>query len=160
LNEVVYKLIEDLQKWRTERADEIEKEKILGLATISKLEILSQYVFRNSNPAIFGVRVVAGKIKTGIPLIDNNGEEIARVKGLQVEKTSVNEAKPGQELAISLPGTNFERQLKESKYLYVDISERQFKDFKKNKDLLSADELKTLEEIAAIKRKKNMSWGM
>lgn len=159
-NPVVYKIIEDLQKWRKDKAEQIEKEKLLGLATISKLEVLGQYVFRNSNPAIFGVRVSAGKIKTGIPLIADNGEEIARVKGLQVEKASVNEATPGQELAISLPGVNFERQLKEVKYLYADISERQFKDFKKNKDLLSAEELKTLEEIAVIKRKKNISWGM
>jgi len=158
-NNIVYRLIEDLQKWRTERSAEIEKERMLGLATICKLEILGQYVFRNSNPAIFGVKILAGKIRVGIPLIDNTGADISRVKSLEADKSSVKEAKQGQELAMALSGVNFERQLKETKYLYANISEKQFKAFKENKDLLSADELKALQEIADIKRKKDVNWG-
>jgi translation initiation factor 5B len=158
-NDVVYKLIEDLQKWRSERSAEIEKEKLMGLATICKLEILPQYIFRNSNPAIFGVRVIAGKAKTNLPLIDNNGEEVARIKSLQHEKSSVQEATQGQELAMALPGINFERRLKEIRFLYADLSEKQFRAFKENKDLLSSDEIKALGEIADIKRKKSALWG-
>ena len=158
-NEVVYKLIEDLQEWRTRKHEEIERERMLGLATICKLEILHKHVFRNSNPAVFGVRVAAGKLNKGILLVDENDEEIARVKEMQVEKATVDEAKEGQELAIALPGTTFDRQLKESRYLYANISEKQFRHFKDNKDLLSAQELKVLQEIADIKRKKNETWG-
>jgi translation initiation factor 5B len=152
MNEVVYKLIDDLKEWRTIRNAEIEKEKLMGLATICKLEILPQYVFRNLNPAIFGVKVLAGKLRVGIPLIDEHGEEIARVKSIQRDKVSVDEAKEGDELALALPGVNFERRLKESKYLYANINDKQFKDFKKNKDLLSAGELKVLQEISIIKK--------
>ncbi len=158
-NDVVYKLIEDLQKWRKERSAEIEKEKLMGLATICKLEILHQYMFRNSNPAIFGVKVLAGKARVGIPLIDNNGEEVARIKSLQREKSSVNEATQGQELAMALPGITFDRRLKDIKYLYAQLSEKQFRAFKENKDLLSVEEMKVLGEIADIKRKKDISWG-
>ncbi len=159
-NPIIYKLIEDLQKWRKEKLSEIERDKILGLATISKLEILHQYIFRNSAPAIFGVRVITGKIKTGIPLIDNSGESVARLKSLQVEKESVKEALEGAELAISLPGIAFDRKLKEKNFLYADLSEKQFKEFKKHKDLLSSSELKVLQEIADIKRKGNENWGL
>jgi len=159
-NPVVYKLIEDLQDWRKDRQSEIERERMLGLATICKIEILPKYIFRNSNPAIFGVRVVTGKITKGINLIDENGEDVAKVKSLQLEKASVEEANAGDELAISLPGINFERKLADKKYLYADISAKQFKQFKENKDLLSADELKVLQEIADIKRKKEEDWGL
>jgi len=158
-NDVVYKLIEDLQKWRKNKQAEIEREKMLGLATICKLEILPKYVFRNSNPAIFGVRIVAGKLKVGIPMIDDKGEQVARVKSLQHEKETVVEAKEGQELALALPGIAFDRRLKDVKYLYADISENQFKQFKKNKELLSANELKVLQEIVVTKQKKNLNWG-
>ncbi len=158
-NDVVYKLIEDLQKWRKEKSAEIEKEKLMGLATICKLEILNQYVFRNSNPAIFGVKVLAGKARTGIPLIDNNGEEVARIKSLQHDKATVNEAMQGQEIAMALPGITFDRRLKDIKYLYANLSEKQFRAFKDNKELLSADEMRVLGEIADIKRKKEVSWG-
>jgi translation initiation factor 5B len=153
MHEVIFKLIEELQEWRTKRAKEIELEKMLGLATICKLEILPQYLFRNSNPAIFGVRVVAGKVKVGIPLMDENGEEVARVKSLELEKASVVEGKQGNELAMALPGVNFERRLKGIKYLYAYISDKQAKQFKANKELLSGDELKVLQEVADIKLK-------
>lgn len=158
-NEVIYKLIEDLQIWRKEKQDEIEREKLMSLATICKLEILHKHVFRNSNPAIFGIRVLAGKVRLRIPLINENGEEIARIKSLQIDKTSVEEAKEGDELAISLPGITFDRKLKETKYLYSDMSENQVKNFKKNKDLLSTNELKILQEIVDIKSKKKEGFG-
>ncbi len=160
-NDVVYRLIEDLQKWRSERSAEIEKERLMGLATICKLQVLEQYVFRNLNPAIFGVRILAGRLKNNLPLIDENDQDIARVKAIQSDKHSVEEAEEGKEVAISLPGVNFERQIKNKgvKYLYSQVSESQFKAFKKNKDLLSQGEIKTLSEIAEIKRKKNLEWG-
>lgn len=151
-NNVIYKLIEDLAIWRKEKQAEIEKEKLMQLSTICKLEILPNYVFRNSNPAIFGVKVIAGKAKVGLPLIDDKGEEVARIKSLQHEKSSVDIAKEGQELALALPGIAFDRRLKDVKYLYANISEKQFKQFKENKDLLSASELKVLQEISLIKK--------
>jgi len=149
-NDVVYKLIEDLKLYRKNKQAEIEREKLLGLATICKLQILPEFVFRNSNPAIFGVRVLAGKLKVGIPLMDEKGEEVARVKSIQHEKAAVQQATEGQELALALPGVAFDRRLKEVKYLYAYISDKQFKDFKKNKELLSANELKVLQEMSII----------
>jgi hypothetical protein len=43
--------------------------------------------------------------------------------------------------------------------LYSDISDSQFRNFKKNKDLLSSAEISALQEIATIKREKNPEWG-
>lgn len=157
---VVYKLIENLTLWRQERQEELLKETMLGLATITKLEILPNYVFRNSNPAIFGVKIAAGKAKTGIPFISDDGLDLARLKSLQLDKESVNEATEGQECAAAFPGITFDRRLKETKYLYANISEAQYKQFKKNKELLSSSEIKVLEEIAQIKRKKREDWGL
>ena len=159
-DEVIYKLIENLEKWRNEKASEIEKRRLMELATICKLTILHKYVFRNSNPAIFGVRIEAGKLKPNLPLIDSKGEKVARVKNIQSENKKVEEAKEGMEIAISLPGINFERRLNEIERLYTDISESQFKKFKKNKDLLTQNEIKTLQEIFEIKRKTNEGWGV
>lgn len=159
-NDVVYKLIEDVVEYRKQKAQEIEKVRLMDLATITKLEILHQYMFRNSNPAVFGIKVIGGKVRKDLNLIDEAGQKVARVKNLELDKKSVDEANLGQELAISLPGVNFERALKDKKFLYSDISESQFKNFKKNKDILSQDEIKTLQEIAEIKRKDKPEWGM
>jgi len=159
-DDVIYKLIENLEEFRLEKSKEIEKIRLMGLATICKLEILNQYVFRNSNPAIFGVKVLAGKLKKDLNLINEQGEKIARVKNIQSDKKSVDEAKQDMEVAVSLPGINFERVLGDKKYLYTDISESQFKTFKKNKDLLSENEKKILQELAEIKRRDKDDWGL
>ncbi len=150
-DEVIYKLIEDLLEFRIEKKKEIEKKRLMGLTTLCKLKILHQYVFRNSNPAIFGVKIEAGKLISGLNLIDNMEEKIGRIKNIQSENKSIDYATENMEVAISLPGVNFERQLKDTELLYSNISESQFKNFKKNKDLLSEKEKKLLQEIAEIK---------
>jgi len=64
------------------------------------------------------------------------------------------------EVAISMPGMNFERKLKDKEFLYSDISESQFRKLKKNKELLSPKEMTLLQEIAEIKRRAQPDWGM
>lgn len=159
-NEVVYKLIEDVQKWRKEKQKEIDRERMMSLTTVCKLEILHNHIFRNSNPAIFGVRVLGGKLTTRTELIDEKDEPIAKVKAIQHDKASVEEATEGQEVAISLPGIAFDRKLQGTKFLYSNMGEKAFKNFKQHKDLLSQAEIRTLQEIADLKRRKNEMWGI
>jgi len=159
-HKVIYKLIEELLEYQKEKRSEIQREKLMKLATICKLKILPQYIFHNSNPAVFGVKVEAGKLKPQTLLINKEGEEIAKVKDIQEEKNKVQQAEQGQEVAISLPGINFERQLAETQELYSNISAYQFQEFKKNKDLLTKDEIQILQKIAQIKRKQKPTWGV
>ena len=159
-NEVVYKIIEELLLYQKEKRNEIEREKLMSLATICKLKILHQYVFRNSNPAVFGIEVEVGKLKANTILVNNQGEEIAKVKAIQEEKNKIQKAEQGMQVAISLPGTTFDRQLESENYLYSNLSQHQFREFKKNKELLTQNEIQLLQEIAKIKRKDNLSWGI
>ena len=151
-DEVIYKLIENLVEFRAEKTKEIEKKRLMQLTTIFKIKILPQYVFRNTNPAIFGIKVEAGKLIKGLNLISAEGEKIGKIKNIQSQNKSVEQVNEGMEVAISVPGTNFERKLKDKNFLYSDITESQFKNFKKNKDLLNPNELKVLQEIAEIKK--------
>ena len=158
-DEVIYKLIENLIKFRDENRKEIEKKKLMQLTTLCKLKILPQYVFRNTKPAIFGVKIEAGKAVSNTNLIDKENEKIGRIKNIQSENKSVEEATEGMEVAISIPGLNFERQLKTKEFLYSDMGETQFRNFRKNRDLLSSKELSLLQEIAELKRKEKEDWG-
>jgi translation initiation factor 5B len=158
--DVVYKLIDDLKLFQEEKRKEVERQKLMALASIFKVKILHQYVFRNTNPAIFGVAVEKGKLVPGIRMISETGEEIGRVKAIQSSGKSIEEATPGREVAISVPGSNFERKIKNFQYLYSDLGEKQFRDFKKNKELLSQDEISALQEIAEIKRREKITWGV
>ena len=160
INEVIYRLIEDLLKFQEEKQNEIKREKLMKLTSVCKLKILHQYVFRNSNPAVFGVAVEAGKLKRGVTLIDEQGNKIARVKDVQENQEKIEQAEQGKEVAISLPGIMFDRKLADLDYLYSDLTEHQFRQFKENKNLLSQDEIQTLQKIAQIKRKQKVTWGV
>ena len=151
-NDVVYKIIEDLVYFRNAKANEIEKKRLMQLSSICKLKILHEYVFRNTKPAIFGVRVEAGKAIPNITLIDEKGEKVGRIKNMQSENKPVSEAIEGMDLAISVPGINFKHMLGNRNFLYSDITDSQSKVFKKNKDLLSGKELQVLMEIEQVKK--------
>ncbi|MDP1729539.1 MAG: translation initiation factor IF-2 [archaeon] len=158
--EVVYKLIEKLKEWKIEKRNAIEKEKLLSLATIGSVKVLEQFVFRNSNPAVFGVKIEAGTLKPGITLIDDQLEEIGTIRNIQMEKETIKVATRGMEVAISVSGANFERQIKGKAVLYSDISPQMFKKFKENKELLTKDEIDFLQKISQIKRAKQPTWGV
>jgi len=158
-NPVVYKLIEDLEKWKDEKLQESERKKLDELPRICKLTILD-FVFRNSSPAVFGVEVNGGILKNRERFINKDDVKIGQIKEIQHEKNNVQEATKGQEVAVSIPGVNFERQLKVGEPLYTNLSETEFRKFKKHKDLLSAEEKSALQEIAQIKRRENTTWGI
>jgi hypothetical protein len=79
---------------------------------------------------------------------------------MQHERNNLDRAEKGKEIAISMPGVNFERQLKTGENLYSNLSEFQFRKFKEHKDLLTSEEKQILQEIAAIKRKEKVTWGI
>ncbi len=149
--EVIYRIIDDLLKWQDERRKQLLKEKLLELASIAKVEILHKYVFRNSNPAIFGVKVLGGKIIPNIKLIDDKGNEVGRIKGIQEGKESITEASEGKEVAISVSGQNYERHIKQLTTLYCDMGPKQYRQLKENKEILSDGEKRVLMELGTIK---------
>lgn len=158
-NEVVYKLIEDFIEWKENKIKKIERKKLSELPAICKLKILD-FVFRNSNPAVFGVKVETGVLQKNLVFINQNNQKISHIKEIQHERKNVQQAISGQEVAISMPGVNFERQLVIGDNLYTNLGESQFRKFKEHKKLLSPDEKKVLQEIAEIKRRENQTWGV
>jgi translation initiation factor 5B len=150
--EVVYRLIDELSKWQQERRDQILKDKLMELAPIAKVEILHKYVFRNSNPAIFGVKVLGGKIRPNMKLIDDKGAEVGRIKGIQEGKESIQQATEGMEVAISVAGQNYERHIAQLKNLYTEMGQRAYRELKENKNILTDSEKRVLMEIGEIKK--------
>ncbi len=158
-NPVVYKIIEDFEVWKQERIKQIERKKLEQLPSVCEINILP-FVFRNSNPAVFGIKILKGKLKQESKIIDRDNNKVGRVKSLQHEKNNIQEATEGQEVAVSIPGVNFDRQLEQGQNLYTDLSETQFRKFKEHKELLTQAEKQVLMKIAEIKRKSSPTWGV
>ena len=157
---VIYKLIEDFEKWQQEAKKQLEAMEIEHLHRPCKLKIMKGYVFRQSNPAIVGVDVLAGTLKVGTPLMKKDGNPITEAKSIQQEQENIEKAEKGKQVAVSLPNVTIGRQLHEEDILYSAIPEEHFRKLKEFKKYLSHEEIEILKEIAEIMRKSNPMWGI
>ncbi|MFH1591871.1 MAG: translation initiation factor IF-2 [Candidatus Woesearchaeota archaeon] len=159
-NNVIYKILDDYDDWVEQSKREEEQKELKEIIFPAKVQILRGCVFRQSHPAIVGVRVLAGKLKNGAPLIKEDGSKAGEIKSVQLDGENVSEAGKNEEVAISLPGITVGRQVDEDTILYTDVSDKDFVKLKKLKKFLKGDEIEVLKEIAIIKRKAAPLWGI
>lgn len=156
---VIYTLMEEYQQWYEGASKDVDAEVRKEIVHPGKILFLDDHTFRVSNPAIIGVRVLAGRIAVGHKLIREDGKRIGEVKSIRLEETNVTEAKQGQEVAMALDGPMVGRQIKEGQSFYTDIPGR---DARKLVDMgrLNADERDVLDQVIRIRRKEDRFWGM
>ncbi|MBS3056402.1 MAG: translation initiation factor IF-2 [Candidatus Aenigmarchaeota archaeon] len=159
-SDVIYRLIEEYEEWTKNKTREIEQEKINSVTRPGKIKLIPGCVFRANNPAIVGCEVVSGIVHSGAHMMRVDGTEIGIVKQLQQEGENVESGKVGDRLAISIIGPTIGRQVKENDELYTDISEANYKILMKYHKLLTKTEQQCLEEIIAIKRRKDEFFGV
>jgi translation initiation factor 5B len=157
--DVIYTILEKYEEWLVKKKEELDRERRVEFVHPGMIRFLPEYVFRASHPAVIGVRVMSGRIKTGMRLMKDDGRPIGSIKGIQSENKAIDEALQGQEVAISIEGITVGRQIKGDDILYTDIPEIDAKKLKEM-DNLNADEKDLLSKIMEIKRKQDKFWGM
>jgi translation initiation factor 5B len=158
-NAVIYRLIEEFEAWKLEQEKTLEQQEVERLVRPCKIQLLKNYIFRQSNPAVIGAEVISGKLKSGMPLM-KDGKPLTNVKGIQMEKESVSELEEGQQGAISLDHVTLGRTLQGDEILYSAIPEEDFKKLKEFKKALTPKEIEVIKEIAIMMRKSNPVWGI
>jgi translation initiation factor 5B len=157
--DVIYTLIENYDEWLSKKKAELERDRRKEYTYPGMIKFLPQYVFRVSHPAVIGIRVLGGRIKTGMKLIKEDGKAIGSIKSIQSENKPLEEAIQGQEVAISLEGVTVGRQIKGDDIFFTDLSANDAKKLKEL-DLLNSDEKDVLNKIFEIKRKTDKFWGI
>jgi len=157
--DVIYTIMENYDEWIEKKKAEIEIKRRKEFIHPGMIKILPEYIFRVSNPAIVGIRVITGRIKNDMKLMNDDGRYVGRIKGIQSENQSVNEAFQGEEVAISIDGVTVGRQIKKDEILYTELPEKDAKKLKEL-DVLNIDEKDLLNKIFEIKRKNEKFWGM
>ena len=157
---VIYQLIDDYVEWREEKKQELERQRVEKLVMPAKIRILPNCVFRQSNPAVVGVRVLGGKLQSGVDLVLSNGRNIGRLKQIQAKNESILEAEAGMEVAISIEGPTGGRQINVDDDLYVDVPERHVKVIEREMiNQLNPSTREVFEEFTALKRREDPFWG-
>jgi translation initiation factor 5B len=146
-NEVIYRLIEDYEKWCKEEKEKEIQEKLEKVTRPCEIEFLKGYVFRQHSPAIFGVEVKRGFLKPGIIMKRKDGKIIGRIKEIQREGQTIHEARKGDRVAVSMEEPVIGRHIQEGDILISVLSENDIKILKEVYDKLSDDEKELLAEL-------------
>jgi translation initiation factor 5B len=157
--DVIYTIIENYDLWLAKKKEELERKRREDYTHPGMIKFLPEYVFRVSHPAVIGVRVLGGRIKVDMKLMDQEGKSIGSIKGLQLDNKAIAEAIQGAEVAISIEGVTVGRQIKGGDIFFTDIPESDAKKLRLM-DVLNEDEKDVLNKIMDIKRKTNKFWGM
>jgi len=153
-SDVIYTLIDDYTTWA---ATEKENEQRAALSTMtppSKFRLVKGLVFRRSGPAVFGIEVMEGTIRSKVKVMNSTGEEVGVVQQLQTEGSEVETAKKGEQVAISMKEPVIGRQIKEEEVLYTLPTSDDARLYKTRfAEQLSPQELKLLDNIISMRRK-------
>lgn len=159
-SDVIYSILENYDTWVDEQKMKMEQERLEAIIRPGAIRILPDCVFRQSKPAIVGVQVIGGVIRTQVPLIRDDGAVAGIIKGIQEHNENIGSATVGMEVAVAIDGPTVGRQIHEGDILYVNIPEKHARIVEQElKPRLAEDERETMENFLAIKRKKEPFWG-
>jgi translation initiation factor 5B len=157
---VIYQLIDQYVEWRDEQKRLMEKQRFEHVVMPAKIRLLPDCVFRQSNPAVVGVRVLGGKLRSDVNLIKLDGKKVGHLKTMQLRQESIREADEGLEVAISIEGATVGRQVSVGDDLFVDIPERHVKVLEKEMiKTLNTSTQEVLAEFTSMRRKTDPFWG-
>ncbi|QSZ67045.1 translation initiation factor IF-2 [Methanofollis aquaemaris] len=160
VGDVIYKLIDDYTEWVKEQKRKIEAQRFEQIILPAKITILEGCIFRQSNPAVVGIRVLGGKLRSGVKLMRRDGKAIGQIKTIQVAQENVPVADAGAEVAVSIEGVTVGRQINEKDDLYAYIPENHVKVLETEMiSTLNPGMREVLEEYTTIRRKDNPFWG-
>jgi len=144
---VIYHLIGNYKTWVDESKRLAKQNEMACLVLPVEFEVLRGKVFRNTKPAIVGVRILEGRLHDGWKVMNKEGREIGKIEGMQNEGKAVKEAKKGDEVAISIEGANVGRNLFEGDKLYSCIPVAQYCSIDKYLSDFSESEKQLLNKI-------------
>ena len=158
---IIYRLIDSYVQWlRTQREAKLEQE-FERLVKPGKIRIMEGYVFRRAKPAIVGVEILAGKIKTKYILTRaEDGREVGEIQQIQEKGKALPEAGQGMQVAMSIDKPMVGRHIFEKDVLYVKLPEHHAKALLTTfSDRLTMEEQEALTEYVNMMKKKMPFWA-
>ncbi|MEM5878895.1 MAG: translation initiation factor IF-2 [Candidatus Aenigmatarchaeota archaeon] len=139
-NNIIYRIIEDYKEWVFKAKEREIEEKLAKVTRPCEILILKGCVFRSCNPAIFGIEVKRGFLKPGTLMKRKDGKIVGKIKEIQKEGQTIQEAKKGDKVAVSMEEPTIGRHIDEGDVLISVISEEDMKILKEVWEKLNEDE--------------------
>jgi len=145
-NNIIYRLIEDYQKWCSEEKERKELTRLEKIVRPCKFRILPGFVFRKRKPAVFGIEVLAGVVKPNTPMQKEDRKDVGKIKNIEKEGKIIPSAKTGDKVAVSMEEPTIGRQINEGDILMSVITRNNVEGLREIWDRLQDDEKQLLKE--------------
>ena len=151
---IIYNLIEGYTRWVQEEKEKAAAREFSSLTPICKFKVLEGYIFRRSNPAIFGVEVLVGKLRQKVQVMNSDGKVVGTIHQIQDKGKPLEEAPRGAQVAVSMMEPMVGRHIFEKEVLYSLPKENEVRTLReKYLNRLSPEEQQVLNEIIQIRKK-------
>jgi len=158
-NNVIYRLLEEYIEYSETRRAEDTAKGLSELILPAKIKMLPDFIFRNSDPAVFGVRVEAGILFPKVQLITDKGKRVRRVHQIQDKGQTLEKAPKDSEVAISIRGIEIGRDIGKDETLFVHVPESHVRQLMgKFINELTTDQKQALRDFVTLMRKINHPW--
>ena len=159
-DKVIYRLIDDYTGWVRDDIIHEEDAVFSEITPLARFTFLKGYVFRNSGPAVFGIRVDSGVLRSKVPFMNESGRRVGTVHQMQHDGKTIQEASAGQEVACSVREATVGRQIFEEDAYHTLPTSREAKNLKgRFYDRLSADQQEALDHIIEVQRKRDPAYA-
>lgn len=157
---VIYKLIENYTEWVRQDIIHEEDSVFAEITPIAQFSFLKGYVFRNNNPAVFGIRIDSGILRSKTPFMNQKGRKVGTVHQLQHDGKTIQEATVGQEVACSVRDVTVGRQVFEEDVYNTLPTSREAKNLRgRFADRLSPEQLEVLDNIIQVQRTRDAAYA-
>jgi translation initiation factor 5B len=149
---IIYSLLDQYNEWIREGKAKEKKEALAKLPWPGKIKLLPGFCFRVNKPAIFGVEVLGGRVKKQYKLMNKSGDVVGDIREIQKDKEKVDEAKTGDQLALSCDGIDYGKNVQEGEILYVAMNKEELKMWESKISMLDEEEKAILEEVKKLQK--------
>ncbi|MGN6708614.1 MAG: translation initiation factor IF-2 [Candidatus Nitrosocosmicus sp.] len=157
---IIYNLVRNYMDWVSYQKEHEESILFNELPPICKIEFMKGYVFRRSDPAVFGAEINIGKIKQKMFVMDKVGKKVGIIHQIQDKGKTIDEATRGMQVAVSINGPQIGRQINEGDIFYTYLNSNQAKLLLgRFNHKLNEEEKTVLDYIVTLRRKSDPAFG-
>jgi translation initiation factor 5B len=157
---IIYEVIDNYANWASAKRESDEKAAMSSLTRPCKLRVIPGNFFRRSDPAVFGVEILVGRLRPKVKLMTVEGGELGTVEQVQDQGKALPEARQGDKVAISVNGPTLGRQVKENDIIYTMPRSHEAKALRtKLYASITSEEHAVLDEIIKIKSASDPLFG-
>jgi translation initiation factor 5B len=157
---IIYNLVRNYVDWVSYQKEHEDSILFNEIPPVSKFEFMKGYVFRRSDPAVFGAEISIGKIKQKMSIMNSTGKKVGIIHQIQDKGKTIDEATKGMQVAVSINGPQIGRQLNEGDVFYTYLNSKQAKTLLgRFNHKLDAEEKVVLDYIITLRRKSDPAFG-